>query len=189
MRALVVGAGAVGGYFGGRLLEANRDVTFLVRPQRAKQLAESGLRIRSRFGDVTIPKPPTILAPTISGAYDLVLLSCKAYDLADAIESFTPAVGPATAILPLLNGMRHLAALDERFGQDRVLGGRCFIAATVNEKREIVHFNDGHAISFGERDGTMSDRVMASRGRLMPHVSRVQTARAAHAVTRISRPR
>ncbi len=61
IRTLVVGAGAIGGYFGGRLLEANRDVTFLVRPRRAEELAESGLRIRSRFGDITIAKPATIL--------------------------------------------------------------------------------------------------------------------------------
>jgi 2-dehydropantoate 2-reductase len=161
MRTLVVGAGAVGGYFGGRLLEANRDVTFLVRPRRAEELADSGLRIRSRSGDVTISKPPTIQAANLTNTFDLVLLSCKAYDLANAMASFAPAVGPETAILPLLNGMRHLDVLDDRFGPDLVLGGQCVIAATLNDKREIVHLNDAHAVSFGERDGTMSDRVMA----------------------------
>ena len=60
MRVLVVGAGAMGGYFGGRLLEAGRDVTFLVRPRRAAQLAKTGLVIRSKFGDVSLPAPPTI---------------------------------------------------------------------------------------------------------------------------------
>jgi 2-dehydropantoate 2-reductase len=161
MRTLVVGAGAVGGYFGGRLLQAGRDVTFLVRPRRAEELADAGLRIRSRFGDVTIPKPPAILAADLRSTFDLVLLSSKAYDLAGAIESFAPAVGPGTVILPLLNGMRHLEILDARFGPDLVLGGQCLIAATLNEKREIVHLNDAHAISFGERGGTVPDRVMA----------------------------
>jgi len=163
MRTLVVGAGAIGGYFGGRLLEANRDVTFLVRPRRAAELATAGLRIRSRLGDVTLPAPPAILAEGLAqtaGTFELVLLSCKAYDLADAMESFAPAVGPETAIVPLLNGMRHLEMLDERFGRSRVLGGQCVIAATLDQ-HEIVHLNRSHSLSFGERDGTMSERVEA----------------------------
>ena len=161
MRTLIVGAGAVGGYFGGRLLEVNRDVTFLVRPRRAAELTQSGLRIRSRLGDVTIPSPPTVLAENLTANFDLILLSCKAYDLADAMTSFAPAVGPETAILPLLNGMRHLEILSERFGPARVLGGQCVIGATLNAQHEIVHLNDAHGLSFGELDGTMSDRVKA----------------------------
>src|SRR5262249_49717244 len=131
MRILVVGAGAIGGYFGGRMLEANQDVTFLVRPRRAAELDRSGLIIRSGFGHVTIPKPPTVLAENLREPYDLVLLSCKAYDLEGAITSFAPSVGPNTAILPLLNGLRHLDVLDERFGSGRVLGGQCLISAVL----------------------------------------------------------
>jgi len=161
MHTLVVGAGAIGGYFGGRLVEAKRDVTFLVRPRRAAELTGSGLTIRSRFGDVMVSEPKTILAENLHETYDLVLLSCKAFDLEGAIESFAPAVGPTTAILPLLNGMRHLDSLDQRFGAARVLGGQCLIAVTMNEKREIVHLNDVHDLSFGERDGTLSERLKA----------------------------
>ena len=161
MRTLVVGAGAIGGYFGGRLVEAKRDVTFLVRPRRAAELASSGLTIRSRFGDMVIAKPQIVLAENLRETYDLILLSCKAFDLVGAIESFAPAVGPATSILPLLNGMRHLDTLDQRFGAENVLGGQCLIAVTVNDKREIAHLNDVHDLSFGERDGDLSDRVQA----------------------------
>lgn len=161
MRTLVVGAGAIGGYFGGRLVEAKRDVTFLVRSRRAGELAASGLAIHSRFGDVLIPAPQTVLAETLSEHYDLLLLSCKAFDLESAMVSFAPAVGPSTVILPLLNGMRHLDALDQRFGSERVLGGQCLIAVTLNEKREIVHLNENHDLSFGERDGKLSERVKA----------------------------
>jgi len=161
MRTLVVGAGAIGGYFGGRLLEAHRDVTFLVRPRRAEELASMGLRIRSRFGDVAIPTPPTILAQETGEPFELVLLSCKAYDLEGAIASLAPLVRPDSAIVPLLNGMRHLGLLDARFGAAQVLGGQCRIAVTLNEQHEIVHLNDTHELSFGERDGSMSDRVRA----------------------------
>ena len=159
MRTLVVGAGAVGGYFGGRLLEANRDVTFLVRPRRAALLESSGLTIRSPFGDAILLNPPTILAGNLRESFDVVLLTCKAYDLEDAIDSFAPAVGPETVILPLLNGMRHMDILDERFGQNRVLGGQCLIAASLTDDGEIIHLNNNHELSFGERDGTMSERV------------------------------
>jgi 2-dehydropantoate 2-reductase len=161
MRILVVGAGAIGGYFGGRLLEAGRNVTFLVRTRRAAELATTGLIIRSQFGDATVSDPPTVLADNLREVFDVVLLSCKAFDLEGAIASFAAAVGPNTVILPLLNGMRHLDILDARFGRDRVLGGECFIAVTLNEQHEIVHLNDTHELSFGERGGTRSDRVEA----------------------------
>lgn len=159
MRILVVGAGAIGGYFGGRLLQAGNDVTFLVRPKRASELANSGLVIKSPNGDVTLKSPPTVQADRLSEKFDVVLLSCKAFDLDDAIKSFGPAVGPNTAIIPLLNGMLHLNVLDEKFGKERVLGGLCAIAATLNEAREVVQLAPMQSLNFGERDGSMSDRV------------------------------
>ena len=141
MRILVVGAGAIGGYFGGRMLEAGRDVTFLVRPRRAGELASAGLVIKSPNGDVTLKNPPTVQADKFTEKFDVVLLSCKAFDLDDAITSFAPAVGPQTSIIPLLNGMRHLDVLDKKFGRERVLGGLCAIAATLNEAREVVQLD------------------------------------------------
>src|SRR3954462_15505053 len=161
MRILVVGAGAIGGYFGGRLLQAGRDVTFLVRPRRATELASAGLIIKSPNGDVTRKTPPTLQADKLTEKFDVVLLSCKAFDLEDAIKSFAPAVGPRTVIIPLLNGMRHLDVLDGKFGRERVLGGLCAIAATLNEHREVVQLNPMQSLTFGERDGKMSDRVRA----------------------------
>jgi 2-dehydropantoate 2-reductase len=161
MRVLVVGAGAIGGYFGGRMLQAGRDMTFLVRPRRATELASAGLVIKSPNGDATLKNPPTVQAESIKDKFDVVLLSCKAYDLADAIKSFAPAVGPQTAIIPLLNGMLHLDILDKEFGRERVLGGLCAIAATLNEKREVVQLQPMQSLTFGERDGKMSERVRA----------------------------
>ena len=161
MRVLVVGAGAIGGYFGGRMLQAGRDITFLVRPRRATELSSAGLVIKSPHGDVTLKNPPTVQADAIKDKFDAVLLSCKAYDLADAIKSFAPAVGPQTSIIPLLNGMLHLDILDREFGRERVLGGLCAIAATLNEKREVVQLQPMQSLTFGERDGKISERVRA----------------------------
>ena len=161
MRVLIVGAGAIGGYFGGRMLQAGRDITFLVRPRRALELASAGLVIKSPNGDVTLKNPPVVQADTIKDKFDAVLLSCKAYDLDDAIKSFAPAVGERTSIIPLLNGMRHLDVLDERFGASHVLGGLCVIAVTLNEKREVVQLGPMQSLGFGERDGKMSDRIRA----------------------------
>ena len=167
MRILVIGAGAVGGYFGGRLLEAGRDLTFLVRPGRAAQLARTGMDIRSGTGDVHLSSPPLILAPEVREPFDVVLLSCKSYDLEGAIDALAPAVGPRTAVIPLLNGMRHLGILDERLGPGPVLGGRCFISARVDDAGRILHLSDSHEISFGKRSaeqGPLVDAAVAALG-------------------------
>jgi 2-dehydropantoate 2-reductase len=161
MRILVVGAGAIGGYFGGRLLQAGRDVTFLVRARRAEQLKKTGLVIRSPKGDATLPSPPTVMADALKQHYDLILLSCKAYDLASAVDSFAPAVGPKTAILPLLNGIGHLETLATRFGAGVVLGGQCVISLTLDAEGRVIHLAPMDLLSFGEQDGTKSPRVQA----------------------------
>jgi len=161
MRILVVGAGAIGGYFGGRLLQAKRDVTFLVRERRAAQLHKTGLVIKSPAGDFQQSNPPIVLARALRQPFDLVLLSCKAYDLESAIESFAPAVSTSTVILPLLNGMKHLDVLDARFGRDAVLGGQCVISAALDPEGRILHLNDTHGLTFGERTAPRSARVDA----------------------------
>lgn len=159
MRILVIGAGATGGYFGGRLLQAGRDVTFLVRAKRAELLAKNGLVIKSPVGDVTLQNPPTVLADKITKPFDVIILSCKAYDLDDAIASFAPAVGPDTAIIPFLNGIKHLDVLDAKFGIDRVMGGQCAIAATLDAQGTILHLSPMHTMSFGERGTPKGDRA------------------------------
>jgi 2-dehydropantoate 2-reductase len=159
MKILVVGAGAMGGYFGGRLLEAGRDVTFLVRRRRAAQLVKTGLVIRSKFGDASLSAPPTVTADALREPFDLILLSCKAYDLESASDSFAPALGKNTAILPFLNGMRHIDYLAGRFGESAVLGGQCIISTTLDAEGRILHLNDTHQLSFGERDGSKSPRA------------------------------
>ncbi len=160
-RILVVGSGALGGYFGARLLAAGRDVTFLVRPARAAQMARDGLHVISPKGNLDIAQPPTVLAQDLRAPYDLILLTCKAQDLESAIVSFAPAVGPSTAILPLLNGMAHLAVLDERFGRKHVLGGGCIISATRDAAGAIQHLNKLDRLFFGDRDDSAAPRMQA----------------------------
>lgn len=161
MRILVLGAGAIGGYFGARLLERGRDVTFLVRPRRQQLLSERGLVLRSPRGDLHLADPPTVTADRIAGRYDLILLTCKAYDLDSAMADIAPALGEGGAILPMLNGMRHLEALEARFGAASVLGGCCAIATTLGEQGEVIHMAPHADMRFGERDGRMSARVAA----------------------------
>jgi 2-dehydropantoate 2-reductase len=129
-RFLVLGAGAVGGYFGGRLAAAKADVTFLVRPARAAALRERGLVIESPMGDLRLPVR-VATADNLNGVFDTVVLTAKAYGLEQAIATIRPAVGPRTAILPVLNGLGHFDRLDAAFGQERVLGGVAYIVATL----------------------------------------------------------
>lgn len=176
MDMLMVGAGATGGYFGGRLLEGGQKVTFLVRPARAEKLARHGLVIRSGMGDALLPAPPTVQAQDLQRPFDLVIVSCKAYHLPQVMEDMAPAVGPETVILPILNGMRHLDLLDARFGAERVLGGQCIIAATLGAEGEIRHLNTSHSLTFGEREGSRSQRVeriaeAMSKARFEPRLS------------------
>lgn len=152
MRILILGAGAVGGYFGGRLAQAGADVTFLVRPQRAQKLAQAGLVIRSPLGDAQI-SVRTVLQEAVRPDYDLVILSCKAYDLDASIASIGGAMGPNTLILPLLNGMAHLARLEQAFGSARVPGGTCYIASTLDADGSIRHLSKFQGITCGPRAG------------------------------------
>jgi 2-dehydropantoate 2-reductase len=160
MRILVVGAGATGGYFGGRLLEAGADVTFLVRPKRAAQLQADGLRIVSPHGNVTL-QPPLVTADTLQPGYGVVLLAVKAYALDAAIDDLAPAMADGTMILPILNGMRHIDRLVHRFGEAAVIGGVCIVATMLDPAGRIVQLAPMQELSYGERDGSLSSRVKA----------------------------
>ncbi len=151
MKILVLGAGGTGGYFGGRLHQAGADVTFLVREKRAQQIAAQGLIIESVKDKVTL-QVKTVLAAEVKPDYDIILLSCKAYDLASSIDAIAPAMGPGTCVVPLLNGISHLAELDARFGKARVMGGVCQIAATLTADGVVKSMIDAHTILWGARE-------------------------------------
>ncbi len=156
MKILVLGAGGTGGYFGGRLHQGGADVTFLVRERRAAQLAQSGLCIESPKDQVTL-QVRSVLAGDVQPVYDVVILSCKAYDLASSITAIAPAMGPTTCVLPLLNGMQHLDALDAAFGRARVMGGICQIAAMLTPEGVVRSMMDAHLIVWGAREASQAD--------------------------------
>jgi 2-dehydropantoate 2-reductase len=158
MRILAVGAGATGGLFGGLLAHAGRDVTFLVRSERAASLRERGLRIESPNGDFSIA-PQIVQAGDLRSPFDIILLGLKAHALEAALEDFAPAVTPNSMILPMLNGMRHIDLLVQRFGEAPVLGGVCIVASTLDELGTIVQLNEMQELIYGERTGGSSPRM------------------------------
>lgn len=158
MRMLVLGAGGIGGYVGGRLADAGVDVTFLVRPARREQLETDGLRITSPLGDLEIPVK-TAVASEVGPGYDFVLLTCKAYDLESAMDAIAPAIDERCAIVPMLNGMAHLDTLGRRFGESQVMGGTCLIDVTLDRNGVIRHAGSLQKVIFGEPDRVVSARA------------------------------
>ncbi|HUZ71342.1 MAG TPA: ketopantoate reductase family protein [Stellaceae bacterium] len=159
MRILVLGAGAIGGYFGGRLAESGADVTFLVRSARKAQLDTDGLVVKSAVGDIAL-RVRTLAAGETASPFDLVLLSCKSYDLESAIATIASYLGAGSAILPLLNGIRHLDRLGARFGAERVLGGACYISVAL-DNGVVRHRGELQALVFGEVSGAVGARTKA----------------------------
>lgn len=148
MRVLVLGAGGIGGYYGARIHAAGGDVTFLVRPARARQLREKGLRVFSPFGDLQIA-PKFVTKEELKETFDVIVLSCKAYDLDTAMEAIAPAVGVESVVLPLLNGVRHIDTLVSRFGAERVLGGVAQISVVLSPDGDVRHLNRVHRFIAG----------------------------------------
>jgi 2-dehydropantoate 2-reductase len=160
MKLLVLGAGGIGGYFGGRLAERGIDVRFLVRPKRREQLQRDGLRIESPLGNVQLA-PHTVVADELEPGYDLILFTCKAYDLDSAIDAIAPAVRGTCAIVPMLNGFSHLDRLDARFSAAHVMGGTCQINVMLGRDGVIRHGDPLQRLIFGERTAATSARAQA----------------------------
>jgi 2-dehydropantoate 2-reductase len=178
MRIMVLGAGAVGGYFGGRLAAAGEDVTFLVREGRARQLAD-GLRIESPHGDATVPVQ-VVEAGQAAPTPDIIMVACKSYGLWDAMEAIAPHIRSETVILPVLNGLNHIPVLASRFSEAIIWGGVAQIGATLAPDGTVRHMSDFHALTVGPRgdDGTivLAERFVealqraGTQGRLSRHI-------------------
>lgn len=158
MRILMAGAGATGGYFGARLAQAGQDVTFLVRERRYQQLQENGLVLQTPQGTEKL-QPQLTQAGTLTGHYDLIIITVKSFALDQVMDDITPVVGPDTLIMPILNGMRHIATLQQRFGEDKVMGGLCKINATLGDNGEVIQMTPLHQLYYGALDGNNDARL------------------------------
>ncbi|MFM2087127.1 MAG: hypothetical protein RLZZ237_1996 [Pseudomonadota bacterium] len=160
MKILILGAGAIGGYYGARLIQAGADVTFLVRPQRAALLATHGLVVHSELGDFHAPVQ-TVTQDAVQAEYDVIIVTCKGYDLDQAMDAIATAVGHTTAILPFLNGLGAYDRLDHRFGKDHVLGGIAYIATMLGENGAIRHMGANDVVITGARTPLLQDQAQA----------------------------
>lgn len=148
MKTLILGAGGVGGYFGGRMVEAGSDVTFLVRPNRAQQL-QDGLRIESPHGDAVIPVKIVTGGDAAEEGFDVLILSCKAYGLVGALEAIAPYVQKGMCIIPLLNGLSHIDITQRRFPEAVICGGTAGIAATLTAEGVVRQMHPNQTITAG----------------------------------------
>ena len=153
MRMLIAGAGAIGGYYGGRLAKAGRDVAFLVRPKRVEKLSTEGLQISSPNGDVKII-PQLVTADGLNGLYDAILLAVKAYSLDAVLADMAPAVGPDTIILPVLNGMKHVDTISARFGKRAMVGCACKNSVDLDDSGHVLQLGPQEDMAYGEMDGS-----------------------------------
>jgi 2-dehydropantoate 2-reductase len=162
VRFLIIGAGALGGYYGGMLVRGGADVTFLVRPRRAALLEERGLVVKLPDGEYRSPVK-TVLAGAVGGPYDVVIVACKAYGLDAAIDDFAPALNAAGAVLPVLNGINHIHVLSRRLDSSRVLGGVTLFSVVLTAEGEILVPGVGTTgrTSLGELNGERSARCEA----------------------------
>ncbi|WP_250480999.1 2-dehydropantoate 2-reductase [Caballeronia sp. GAOx1] len=158
LKILVLGAGAMGGYYGSRLVQAGADVTFLVRPGKVSKFRDAGLRVSSSLGDFYGPVN-AMGSDQLQPEYDLVLLASKAYDLEEASEAIRPAMHSGSVILPLLNGMWPYDQLDRLFGKDHVAGGASYIAVTSMPDLSIKHSGPNDRLVIGARSESHVDLI------------------------------
>lgn len=160
-RIVILGAGAVGGYFGGRLIEHDAaEVKFLVSEKRKAYLDRHGISLTSPHGNLEPTHVDALTVAQLDGANpDYLLVACKAYDLEQAMQSIAPVAGPNTAIVPLLNGLVHLDYLKQRFPPQSILGGTVSLQVRLSADGVVEHLNDWQFITIGELEGGISDRV------------------------------
>lgn len=160
MRIAVLGAGGIGGYYGARLAEGGADVALIARGEHLAALRRDGLHLRSPLGDEDLTLPATD-APWELGEVDAVLVTVKSQDTRDAAQMLEPLVGPSTAVVSLQNGLGNEELLAETVGAEHVLGGVCYLLATIREPGVIEHVGGPATVVFGELAGGRSERAEA----------------------------
>ncbi|KYP79586.1 hypothetical protein AYJ22_14165 [Ferroacidibacillus organovorans] len=157
MKMGVMGAGAVGGYFGGLLAKSGVDVRFLVRPARAAQLQKEGFSVRSVHGDFSIDPVVTTSIADMEDV-DVLLLAVKNYHLTNALPDLKALAKKGVVLLPLLNGVRHMDELMNAVDPGHLLGGSCYIEVTLDERGHVVQTSDIRDLVFGPLRGAQTVR-------------------------------
>jgi 2-dehydropantoate 2-reductase len=163
MRIAIMGAGGVGSYFGARLGASSEDVTFIARGAHLDALREGGMAVKSPHGNFRLETVTATDDPSTVGTVDVVLVTVKLYDLDDACGLIAPMIGPETMIIPVQNGVSAVDIVCARFDHKHVVGGLVFVASFVAAPGEVEHKTELHRLTFGELDGSLSDRVLAFR--------------------------
>ncbi len=163
MRIAVMATGAVGGYFGARLGQAGHEVAFVARGRQLEALRTYGLRVESPLGDMHLPKVEVTDDPATIGTVDLVLFSVKLWDTLAAAEATKPLLEEETTVVSFQNGVVKDDILRQTLGAEHVMGGACYIAATIAEPGLIRHTGTLQKLLFGEHDGSVSPRVRQFR--------------------------
>ena len=148
MRIAVMGAGGVGGYFGGRLAQAGNEVTFIARGRHLEALRSKGLALKSAAGDATL-KVKAVEDPAEAGTADVVLFAVKLWDTETAAERIRPLVAGGGVVIPFQNGVESIERIGAVLGRERVMGGAAYIAARIGEPGEIVQTGKMARLRFG----------------------------------------
>jgi 2-dehydropantoate 2-reductase len=157
MKIVVIGAGGVGGYFGGRLAAAGEDVHFVARGAHLHAMQSSGLRLYSPKGDLTLPKVNATDDPSTIGPSDIVLFTVKMYDVEPAAAMLPQLLHRDTAVITLQNGVEAVDILSRFIPRANVVGGVAYVASVIAEPGVIRH-TALDTLIFGEADGTRSSR-------------------------------
>ncbi|ASN07169.1 ketopantoate reductase family protein [Virgibacillus necropolis] len=156
MDIVIIGAGALGAYFGSRFHEGGANVTFLVREKRAKQLQDKGIKVYSPKGDYELLDPKIATSPTEIEHADLVLVSVKGYHIQGTLDSLKTLTEKGAHVLPVLNGIEHISMLQDQLGKDFILGGLSFIISTLNGDGHVIHSSDFDDLIFGPLQPTQT---------------------------------
>ena len=159
-KIVVFGTGAVGGYFGARLLAAGESVAFVARGRQLAALRRNGLSVVSPNGDLTVRDLVATDRPEEIGPVDIVLFGVKLYDASEAAARLAPLLGPETAVITIQNGVEVLELVARCVGAERAVGGAAYIMASLEAPGRIRH-TAADALVFGERGGSRSARLSA----------------------------
>ena len=161
MKIVVIGAGGVGGYYGGLLAQAGHQVTFIARGPHLQAIRSSGLQVKSKFGDFVIKPASATDAPDDVGIVDLVLFCTKTYHTEEAARHSISMVGASTVVLSLQNGVDAVDRIGEILGPEHMLAGATWLSAAIESPGVIRQASDFRRVVIGELDGSTSKRLQA----------------------------